>query len=182
MHCSTTSRCTKSPVSPSSVISAQPADKWAVNRINSGHMYSPVFNYLAVNLAKEVRVTAQHSSSSLPLCFSAAPCFSALTSLPHCSSSQTLGPTVRRSNHICIRTRWWMAWSTWCSNWSMWRSNWLRATFTASHRFHGVHSHCGISFGTLGIKLLTFWLVHAEFLRLVQMNSSSTFYRETVCI
>lgn len=37
-------------------------------------MYSPVFNYLAVNLAKEVRVTAQHSSSSLPLCFSAAPC------------------------------------------------------------------------------------------------------------
>lgn len=106
VHCSTTSRCTKSPVSPSSVISAQPADKWAVNRINSGHMYSPVFNYLAVNLAKEVRVTAQHSSSSLPLCFSAAPCFSALTSLPHCSSSQTLGPTVHRSNHICIRTRW----------------------------------------------------------------------------
>lgn len=96
MHCSTTSRCTKSPVSPSSVISAQPADKWAVNRINSGHMYSPVFNYLAVNLAKEVRVTAQHSSSSCRCVSELLHAFSALTSLPHNSlfshsSSQTLG-------------------------------------------------------------------------------------------
>lgn len=45
-------RCTKRPVSPSSVISAKRADKWAVNRVNSGHMYRPVFNYLVVNPAK----------------------------------------------------------------------------------------------------------------------------------
>lgn len=44
----------KSPVSLSSVISAKPADKWALNRVNSGHMYGPLFNYLAVNLTIEV--------------------------------------------------------------------------------------------------------------------------------
>lgn len=33
----------------SSVISAKAADKWAVNRVNSGHMYGAVFNYLVVN-------------------------------------------------------------------------------------------------------------------------------------
>lgn len=49
-------RCTKRPVSPSSAISAKPADKWAVNRVNSGHMHGPLFNYLAVNPAKRSRL------------------------------------------------------------------------------------------------------------------------------
>lgn len=64
-------RCTKHPVSPSSVISAKPADKWAVNRVNSGHMYGPVFNYLAVNPAKRspsLHSTAAHPCLSVPLC------------------------------------------------------------------------------------------------------------------
>lgn len=64
-------RCTKHPVSPSSVISAKPADKWAVNRVNSGHMYRPVFNYLAVNPAKRspsLHSTAAHPCLSVPLC------------------------------------------------------------------------------------------------------------------
>lgn len=43
-------RCAKSPVSASPVISGKPSDKWVVNRVNSGHMYRPLFNYDAVNL------------------------------------------------------------------------------------------------------------------------------------
>lgn len=57
-------RGTKCSLSTSSVISAKPADKWAVNRVNSGHMYRPFFNYLVVNPAKRSPVTAQHSSAS----------------------------------------------------------------------------------------------------------------------
>lgn len=68
--------CTKRSVSASPVISAKPAVKWAVNRVNSGHMYTPVFNYLAVNPAKRspslVHSTAAHPcSSSLPLFYPA---------------------------------------------------------------------------------------------------------------
>ncbi len=65
-------RCTKRPLSPSSVISAKPADKWAVNRVNSGHMYRPVFNYLEVNPAK--RSPSLHSTAAYP-CLSAPFCF-----------------------------------------------------------------------------------------------------------
>lgn len=82
-------RCTKRPVSPPSVISAKPADKWAVNRVKSGHMYGPVFNYLAVNPAKRspslydtaahpcipasVSLCLPHSGLS-PLAFNCCPC------------------------------------------------------------------------------------------------------------
>lgn len=58
-------RCTKCPVSPSAVISAKPADKWAVNRVNIGHMYGPVFNYLTVNPTK--RSQSLHSTAVHPL-------------------------------------------------------------------------------------------------------------------
>lgn len=58
-------RCAKSPVSASPVISGKPSDKWVVNRVNSGHMYRPLFNYDAVNLWGEFKeVSAQQSNSS----------------------------------------------------------------------------------------------------------------------
>lgn len=80
-------RCIKNPVSPSSVISVKQPDKWAVNQVNSSHMYSPVFNYLAVNLTTKVLVAAQLSSPSLSLCFNSLPHTAlSLTSAYNCST------------------------------------------------------------------------------------------------
>lgn len=183
MHCSTTSRCTKSPVSPSSVISAQPADKWAVNRINSGHMYSPVFNYLAVNLAKEVRVTAQHSSSSLPLCFSAAPC-SLLWRLYH---------TVPPHKHLvqqCVAPITFALGQD--GEWPGLRGaltglTGLCGALTGWEQHSQLHTdfmECTHTVGSaLGLWESNYW--PSDWCMLsscASFNSSSTFYRETVCI
>lgn len=88
-------RCTKSPVSSSTVLSAKPADKWPVNPANRGHTCGPVFNYLAL--------TPGERSASLPSTAAHPPaghCCPATSNLSQHASVRSSGTFPQRHSFV----------------------------------------------------------------------------------